>query len=324
MRTIEGENDLLLTCAETPDGIAILRCETRDDAVRLPDEISGAPVTALGSYALSERAPDLTGCETFRVRVTCGGPEPMHDANAIRAVTLPGHLQSVGSYAFYNCRRLETLTLSGELTDFGGDALMNCRALRHIRLHADPAAPTCLHRVLGEHAGELDVMFLHGDARIRLLFPAYSEELETLAPAHIFQRRIHGAGYGYRQCFESGVLHFRGYDLALESLLDRHDFSVAARVAVRRLAAPYQLSDAARTAYLDCLHAHGGALARDCAAAGESAALAFLLSLDVLSAQDVAAACDTAREKGQTAALSVLLAAAGQQQPKGRTKSFDL
>ena len=70
--------------------------------------------------------------------------------------------------------------------------------------------------------------------------------------------------------------------------------------------------------------AAGGALARDCAAAGESAALTFVLSLGVLSPQDVSAACDTAREKGQTAALSVLLAAAGQQQPKGRAKSFDL
>ena len=27
MRSIEGENELLLTCAETPDGVAILRCE---------------------------------------------------------------------------------------------------------------------------------------------------------------------------------------------------------------------------------------------------------------------------------------------------------
>ena len=324
MRTIEGENELLLTCMETPDGISVLRCETRDDDVRLPDEIDGAPVVSLGGYALSERAPDLADRDSFRVRVTCGGPEPVHDANAIRAVTLPEHLQRLGSYAFYNCRRLETLTFSGDLSDFGGDALMNCRALRHIRLHADPAASTCLHRVLGEHAGELDVMFLHGGARIRLLFPAYSEELETLAPAHIFQRRIHGAGYGYRQCFESGVLHFRGYDLALESLLDRHDFSVAARVAVRRLAAPYQLADAARAAYLDCLRAHGGALARDCAAAGESAALSFLLSLGVLSREEIAAACDTAREKEQTAALSVLLAALGQNIPKGRAKSFDL
>ena len=44
MYTVEGENELLLTCREIPDGVAILRCETRDDSVRLPDEIGGAPV----------------------------------------------------------------------------------------------------------------------------------------------------------------------------------------------------------------------------------------------------------------------------------------
>ena len=49
MRTIEGENELLLTCAEAPDGVSILRCETRDDDVRLPDEIGGAPVVSLGT-----------------------------------------------------------------------------------------------------------------------------------------------------------------------------------------------------------------------------------------------------------------------------------
>ena len=49
MYTVEGENELLLTCREIPDGVAILRCETRDDSVRLPDEIGGAPVVSLGN-----------------------------------------------------------------------------------------------------------------------------------------------------------------------------------------------------------------------------------------------------------------------------------
>lgn len=323
MRTIEGENDLALTCARVPGGVAILRCETRDDAVALPDEIDGAPVVQLGAYALSERAPGLTGRDAFAVRVTCGGAEPAHDANAIRSVTLPKHLQSVGSYAFYNCRRLETLTVPQTVADFGGGALMNCRALRAVVLHAAPDAPTCLQKLLGEHAGELDVRF-EASAPARLLFPAYTEELEDLSPAHIFQRRIHGAGYGYRQCFEAGALSFRQYDLALTGLLERHDFAVAARVAVRRLAVPYALSDAARAACLDCLRAHGGELLRACAAAGESAAASFLLSLGVLTAADVSAACDTARDKGQTAALSVLLAAAGKSAAKGRAKTYDL
>lgn len=323
MPVIQGENDLLLTCARVSGGIAILRCETRDDAVTLPDAIDGAPVVQLGPYALSERTPDLSGRETFSVRVSCGGPQPTHDANAIRSVTLPAALQSVGSYAFYNCRRLETITLPQSVTDFGGGALMNCRALRTIVLRADPGAPTCLQKLLGEHAGELDVQFA-GGTPARLLFPAYTEELEDLSPAHIFQRRIHGAGYGYRQCFDAGVLSFRQYDLALTGLLERHDFAVAARVAARRLAVPYALSDAARDTYLDCLRAHGGALLRACAAAGESTAISFLLSLGVLTAADVDAACDAAREKEQTAALSVLLAATGKTAAKGRAKTFDL
>lgn len=323
MRIIEGENDLLLTCTRVPDGIAILRCETHDDTVHLPDAIDGAPVLQLGAYALSERAPDLSGRETFSIRVTCGGAQPTHDANAIRSVILPAMLQSVGSYAFYNCRRLETITLPQTVTDFGGGALMNCRALRTVVLCADPNAPTCLQKLLGEHAGELDVRF-DGSAPARLLFPAYTEELEDLSPAHIFQRRIHGAGYGYRQCFDAGILSFRQYDLALSELLERHDFAVAARVAARRLAVPYALSDTARDAYLDCLRAHGGALLRACAAAGESAAISFLLSLGVLTAADVDAACNAAREKEQTAALSVLLAATGKTAAKGRAKTFDL
>ena len=53
-------------------------------------------------------------------------------------------------------------------------------------------------------------------------------------------------------------------------------------------------------------------------------AISFLLSLGVLTAADVEAACDAAREKEQTAALSVLLAATGKTAARGRAKTFDL
>lgn len=324
MLSIEGENDLQLTCMNLPQGVCILRCETRDSSVLLPDEIDGRPVVSLGDYVLSERAPDLSGYDVFAVRVSCGGSAPTHDANAIRHVTLPQGLKQVGSYAFYNCRSLESITLTDSVTTIGGGALMNCRALREIHMYTAPDAATCLQKLLGEFSNELDVHFYHPQTLLRLLFPAYSEDLEDLSPAHVFQRRIHGAGYLYRQCFDNNVLNFHQYDRALTSLLERHDFSIAARVAIRRMALPYHLSEAARESYLDCLRAHGGALARDYAAAGRSDALTFLLSLSVLSAGDVSAACNTARNSGQTAALSVLLAAAGKTAAKGRTKTFDL
>ena len=87
---------------------------------------------------------------------------------------------------------------------------MNCMSLREVILHAAPSAPTCLPAAR-EYAGELDVRLIE---HARLLFPEYVEELEDLSPAHIFQRRIHGAGYSYRQCFDGGVLNFRQYDAA--------------------------------------------------------------------------------------------------------------
>ena len=70
MRVIEGENELRLTCSRSASGgIALLRCETQDDIVRLPDEIDDVPVTEVGAYVLSERVPDLTGKDTFAVRI---------------------------------------------------------------------------------------------------------------------------------------------------------------------------------------------------------------------------------------------------------------
>ncbi len=186
------------------------------------------------------------------------------------------------------------------MSEFGGGALMNCMSLREVILHAAPSAPTCLPRLLGEYAGELDVRF---DEHARLLFPEYVEELEDLSPAHIFQRCIHGAGYSYRQCFDGGVLNFRQYDAALSELLERHDFLVAARVAVRRLAVPFVLSDAAKAEYLTVLRTHGGNLAQSCAKAGETAALTFLRSLGVLSAADMDAAHVCLRSRADGSAV---------------------
>ena len=134
MRCIDGENELILTCETQAEGVCILRCETRDPVVLLPDEIDGAPVTALGRYVLSGRAPDLSGRDTFSVRVTCGGPLPVHEADSIRAVTLPKQLKTVGSYAFYNCRSLEELTMTDSVSAFDGGSLMNCLSLHRIRL----------------------------------------------------------------------------------------------------------------------------------------------------------------------------------------------
>lgn len=202
---------------------------------------------------------------------------------------------------------------------------MNCRSLRRVTLLASPGSATCLPKILGETAAELDVRFeQNGEATPAAVAPAYTEELEDLSPAHIFQRRIHGAGYSYRQCFDGAVLNLRQYDRALSELAERHDFSVAARVAVRRLAAPFALSDSAREDYLAVLRRTA---ARSPARLRREATAPRCTSCcrsEYSPPPTRTAACNTAREAGQTAALTVLLAANAPAPTRGRAKNYDL
>ena len=184
--------------------------------------------------------------------MTCGGPEPKHDANAVRSVALPQPLQSVGSYAFYNCRRLKTLTLSSAVTDFGGGALMNCRALREVRLYADPSSPTCLYKLLGEYAGELDVRFFwNGTVLLPALPRLFRRTWKRSRPRISSSGASTARATATANALTAARFSTHQYDRALSGLLERHDFLVAARVTIRRLATPFGLSDAARATCLD-------------------------------------------------------------------------
>ena len=139
-----GESELLLTCAAAPSGVVILRCAADTPHVVLPDRVLDTPVTSLGPYALSDRAPHLSpDRQTFQVRVTCGGPEPRHNAAVIRSAALPAGLREVGDYAFYNCRSLSSLTLTGSVERLGSDCFMNC-PLQRVTLTLDQTGRSCL------------------------------------------------------------------------------------------------------------------------------------------------------------------------------------
>ena len=125
---------------------------------------------------------------------------------------------------------------------------------------------------------------------------------------------------GYRQCFD-GVPNFQQYDAALGELLERHDFAVAARVAVRRLAVPFALSDGAKAEYLTVFARTRRVIWRSLRQGNETAVYGFPCCRSVCSLlPDVDAACTSAREAEQTAALSVLLSAAGKNRIKDGQK----
>ena len=326
MERQQGENELLLTCRDEGAGVCILRCASADPVIRVPDAVLDRPVVSLGRYALSQRDPELTGAGLFQVRVTGGnGDRPVvHDAGGLVHVLLPASLRRVGDYAFYNCRSLARLSLSGGVEELGGDALMNCAALRRIDLTLDENGKSCLQGLLAACSTDLEVRLTTPRGKAVLSFPAYREELELVRSAHIFQRRIQGSGYAYRQCFRDGVPDLPQYDGCFSRLLEGHDYPAACRVALDRLRWPLALSDAARDAYLAFLREHGGLAASELLDRNDGDGLAFLLELKVLSPAALTAAGDAARQAGRTGALALLLEALRPAAAPGRHKSFDL
>lgn len=320
-----GESELLLTCRRTPEGVTVLRCAADAAHVVLPDQVLGQPVTALGPYALSSRAPDLSGCtDAFQVHITCGGTEPQHDASAIRSVVLPAWLKTVGDYAFYNCRSLSHLTLTGSVERLGSDSFMNC-PLQRITLTLGEDGRSCLRPLLADCVADLEVVLrFPAGAEARLFFPAWHEELELLAAPHIFQTRIQGGGYACRQCVQNGVVDFGAYDGCLDRLLAEHDFSAVCRMALDRLRWPLRLSAGAGASYRSALSDHGEEAVALLLGRRDGEGLAFLLSQRLLSPAQRAAACDAARQRGNTEALALLLEDLRPAPGQGLDKSFDL
>ena len=320
-----GESELLLTCRRTAEGVAGLRCAADTSHVVLPDRVLGEPVTALGPYALSQRAPDLSACtDAFQVHITCGGTLPRHDAAALRSVVLPHGLKAIGDYAFYNCRSLSRLTLTGSVRALGSDAFMNC-PVRSIALDLGADGKSCLRLLLADCLADLEVALrLPDGAEARLFFPAYREELELLAAPHIFQTRIQGGGYACRQCVREGAVDFAAYDGCLDRLLAEHDFPSACRMALDRLRWPLRLSAGAASAYRAVLSGHGAEAAALLLDRQDTEGLSFLLAQGLLSPAQRAAACDAARQRGNTEALALLLEDLRPAPGQGLDKSFDL
>ncbi len=330
MNQIICENEAVLLCTRQQDGVCILRCRTADPILRLPETVGGLPVVALGDYLCAAREPDVSQYDVFKVRLTTGeqvSSAPVHDARAIERVVVPRSVQAIGSYAFYNCYNLQAVTVHAGLRSVGHGAFMNCTAFRQVELYAGERDKTCLSDLLGQTSGELLAILHLPQAEARLIFPPFNEELEDLGPAHIFQRRIEGAGYAYRQCIQNGVLSFLQYDGAFERLLRIQDYDTACRVALLRLRWPVGLSAQAREVYLTCLREHPTDAVRTLLDSRDVPGLSALLSFGVLDRGGLSAACDLARQMGQTEALALLLAALdraiGRAAPC-RQKTYDL
>lgn len=323
MKTMAGQNNLLITWRPTFDGAALTRVETADREITLPETVEGLPVTALGSLAfdLTEPPPPDTP-----LRITCGLGGTEADNRKLERITLPATLRRVGSYAFYNCSGLREVRFLREVDDWGTSPFMNCLSLNVFRVQsADDRAENVYHLV-NAFSRELDVTVDYAQVpAARLIFPAYTEAYQENISARCFDYALMGPGYLYRNVFRRRALPLKDYDRLWPTLIAmEHDPDGALRMAWHRLRYPRALTPEAGERYLGHLRQQAGAVIDRLLHLRDMRGLAWFLPQSDADRETLAAACESARQLGAAEALALLLAEQHRRFSDGIDKSFAL
>lgn len=325
LEIISGVSGWKLTVRREGDGIAVLRAEACEPAAVLPETLWDLPVTALGDHALAPGAGPVFGRE---VVVSCGPlpPDAQWDNRNLRDLTLPASLERVGDYALFNCGELKVLRLGDGVRYWGGGAIMNCRRLDTFQVDCAGREGELLACLAGELPGELDVTLRRGgETAARLIFPEYVEVYEENCPAHQFDYNIYGAGYGYHHCFYGKKLDIKAYDALWRPMLAmEHDGDCALRLAWWRLRYPAELTDRAAADYRAYLRSHVLEAVQFLLSLGDVSGLGLLLAEAQPDRETLAAACALARERGNAAALALLLEERHRRFPTGAARDFTL
>ena len=126
-------------------------------------------------------------------------------------------------------------------------------------------------------------------------------------PARIVSVKVYGSGHFYRYCFDGRQLQFKDYDAQFENLviMDRPELAVEA--AAGRLRWPLNLSEEARTRYLEYLNSHRADSARWFLKERDGAGLKWLLDTVDFDEGDLAEAIQAAGELQAAEELSFLM-----------------
>lgn len=98
-----------LTYEKYSDYIGITRCDETQEAVKVPDSISGIPVKTVEYYAFGQ-------CKN------------------IKCVTLPTGSEIIGDWAFYNCTGITAINIQDGLKALGTGSFDGCKSLTDISL----------------------------------------------------------------------------------------------------------------------------------------------------------------------------------------------
>lgn len=150
--------------------------------------------------------------------------------NVLESIVIDKGYEEIGSYAFYNCRKLKEITLPNTLKRIGSEPFMNCHALERLILPMSICDKSILPSILAQISKPIEIVF--EDAK--LFFCEYENQYNEIAPAHIFSFDLQGVGYRLRQCFKEGRVNLEEYDSFFEEVKEQESLEVQYHFALNR------------------------------------------------------------------------------------------
>lgn len=291
------------------NGARIIRMFGNLPTVVVPPQISGYPVTEIGSYCFSKtsRLPEhyltLAATQSAASRELCG--------SYIESVDLPDSVTILGDYAFYDCRNLSKIVFGKNLHTVGSDAFMNCQHLNRLQIRGKAGDTTGLRRILGQIFWNVEVSFLafqqqHLPEAV-VFYPEFQEAYDEIAPAHIFGRKIIGEGFRARQSFQNDVIDFFQYDQIFEKACAEEPVLPMCHLAFCRLCYPYSLADSKKSQYESYIRAHGKPFCRQMILEKKLDVLSFLFRTKLVLENDIPQILAFAAQAGWSEGAASLL-----------------
>lgn len=166
------------------------------------------------------------------------------------SVELPATIDTLGRYAFYNCKNLRSLSLYDQVEDYYDGVIKQCQSLSEITLQQERDRFSVMKELLADNDRRLT--FTVKPMNLRLTFPAYVYDFVEDVEARVLHHKIEGSGYPYRECVTRKGVDLLAYDKLFSHVIS-DDYEAAIVVALNRLRYPIELEDAAKEQYAQYL-----------------------------------------------------------------------
>lgn len=237
-------------------GAEIYRIYGDSASVRVPECVEGLKVVSLAAYCFARNArledenmhiteaKEQSELGKYTAERELGGDE-------VTRIYLPGTIEKIGSYCFYNCRKLERLSLGGRVYSIGSDAFLNCSNLHYIDTAVACDEKSGIRNILDQVKWDVQVFYSAFDKEKRtgIFYPDYAEVYDEIGPAHIFGIDIQGEGFRMRKSFKDERVDLVMYDSAFEKACVEENENTMLKIVMNRLIYPVQLSAQSRSQY---------------------------------------------------------------------------